>query len=82
MLTGGGGGTVLPVVALTVGVGGSFDVVGGRRLRAPVWMQKSGLEWIFRTIQEPRRLFPRYLITNSKMIWLVLRELLKTNRAN
>ena len=69
-------------VGMAIGVGGSFDVVGGRRLRAPVWMQKSGLEWIFRTIQEPRRLFPRYLITNSKMIWLVLRELLKTNRAN
>jgi N-acetylglucosaminyldiphosphoundecaprenol N-acetyl-beta-D-mannosaminyltransferase len=69
-------------VGMAIGVGGSFDVVGGRRSRAPVWMQKSGLEWMYRAIQEPRRLFPRYLITNSKMVWLVLRELLKANRAN
>jgi len=40
------------------------------------------MEWFFRAIQEPRRLFPRYVVTNSQMIWLVLRELLKTNRAN
>ena len=69
-------------IGMAIGVGGSFDVMAGLRLRAPVWMQKSGLEWIFRAIQEPRRLFPRYLVTNSKMIWLVLRELLKTKRAN
>lgn len=63
-------------VGMAIGVGGSFDVIAGLRLRAPVWMQQSGLEWIFRAIQEPRRLFPRYIVTNSKMILLVLRELL------
>jgi N-acetylglucosaminyldiphosphoundecaprenol N-acetyl-beta-D-mannosaminyltransferase len=69
-------------VGMAIGVGGSFDVLAGLRSRAPVWMQKLGMEWFFRAIQEPRRLFPRYVVTNSQMIWLVLRELLKTNRAN
>jgi len=59
------------------GVGGSFDVVAGLTKRAPVWMQKSGLEWFFRVIQEPRRMWRRYLVTNSIFIWLSLREILK-----
>lgn len=69
-------------VGMAIGVGGSFDVLAGLRSRAPAWMQKFGMEWFFRAIQEPRRLFPRYVVTNSQMIWLVLRELLKINRAN
>ena len=68
-------------VGMAIGVGGSFDVIAGLRSRAPVWVQKLGMEWFYRAIQEPRRLFPRYVVTNSQMIWLVLRELLKTKRA-
>jgi N-acetylglucosaminyldiphosphoundecaprenol N-acetyl-beta-D-mannosaminyltransferase len=59
------------------GVGGSFDVVAGITQRAPVWMQKSGLEWLFRVYQEPGRMWRRYLVTNSIFIWLSLQEILK-----
>ena len=57
-----------------MGVGGSFDVVAGHVKRAPLWMQKSGLEWFYRVIQEPRRMWKRYLFGNSEFIYLVLRE--------
>jgi N-acetylglucosaminyldiphosphoundecaprenol N-acetyl-beta-D-mannosaminyltransferase len=57
-----------------MGVGGSFDVVGDFITRAPLWMQHSGLEWLYRTIQEPKRMWKRYLVGNSKFIYLVLRE--------
>lgn len=60
-----------------MGVGGSFDVVAGKVKRAPLWMQKAGLEWFYRLIQEPRRLWKRYLVGNSKFIWLVLKEKFK-----
>lgn len=61
-------------VPFCMGVGGSFDVIAGKTKRAPVWMQKAGLEWFYRFIQEPRRMWKRYLIGNSKFIWLVLKE--------
>ena len=61
-------------VNLIMGVGGSFDVVAGKTKRAPRWMQKSGLEWFYRFTQEPRRMWKRYLIGNSKFIYLVLKE--------
>jgi N-acetylglucosaminyldiphosphoundecaprenol N-acetyl-beta-D-mannosaminyltransferase len=59
-------------VPFTMGVGGSFDVVAGHVKRAPVWMQKSGLEWFFRLVQEPRRMWRRYLVTNARFGWMVL----------
>jgi N-acetylglucosaminyldiphosphoundecaprenol N-acetyl-beta-D-mannosaminyltransferase len=67
-------------VGMAIGVGGSFDVLAGTRARAPGWMQKTGLEWLFRLIQEPRRLFVRYLVTNTRFVWLVLCALLKKSR--
>jgi len=57
-----------------MGVGGSFDVVAGHVKRAPLWMQKSGLEWFYRVMQEPRRMWKRYLFGNSEFIYLVLKE--------
>jgi N-acetylglucosaminyldiphosphoundecaprenol N-acetyl-beta-D-mannosaminyltransferase len=69
-------------VGTAIGVGGSFDVLAGMRARAPKWMQKTGMEWAFRLIQEPRRLFARYLVTNSQFVWLVLRALLKRERSS
>ena len=57
-----------------MGVGGSFDVVSGLVKRAPMWMQKSGLEWFYRVLQEPRRMWKRYLFGNSEFIYIVLRE--------
>lgn len=57
-----------------MGVGGSFDVVSGLVKRAPAWMQKTGLEWFYRVMQEPRRMWKRYLFGNSEFIYLVLKE--------
>ena len=57
-----------------MGVGGSFDVVAGFVKRAPLWMQNSGLEWLYRTMQEPGRMWKRYLVGNSKFIYLIFRE--------
>ncbi len=57
-----------------MGVGGSFDVVAGKVTRAPLWMQRYGLEWFYRFLQEPGRMWKRYLYTNSMFLWLVLKE--------
>lgn len=62
------------------GVGGTFDIVAGKVKRAPSVWQKTGLEWLYRTFQEPRRLWKRYLVTNSVFIWMVLRELVRKRR--
>ncbi|MEZ4859403.1 MAG: WecB/TagA/CpsF family glycosyltransferase [Flavobacteriaceae bacterium] len=64
----------LKSVNFIMGVGGSFDVVAGLTKRAPLWMQKGGLEWFYRFIQEPKRMWKRYLVGNSKFIGLVLKE--------
>jgi N-acetylglucosaminyldiphosphoundecaprenol N-acetyl-beta-D-mannosaminyltransferase len=60
-----------------MGVGGSFDVVSGKVKRSPLWMQKAGLEWFFRFLQEPRRMWKRAFITNGKFILLVLKDYFK-----
>lgn len=64
-----------------MGVGGSFDVLSGKISRAPIWMQNYGLEWFFRLIQEPRRMWKRYLTTNSKFVLLLLQEKCKLFRS-
>jgi N-acetylglucosaminyldiphosphoundecaprenol N-acetyl-beta-D-mannosaminyltransferase len=64
---------LLKDVNFIMGVGGSFDVVAGYVKRAPKWMQKTGLEWLYRVYQEPRRMFKRYLVGNTKFIRLVWR---------
>lgn len=61
-------------VGLTIGVGGSFDVIAGKTLRAPLWMQRLGLEWAHRLIQEPKRMFKRYLVGNTRFARLVIKE--------
>lgn len=58
----------LGIPKVFMGVGGSFDVISGNIPRAPMWMQKANLEWLFRMMNEPRRLAKRYLIGNSKFI--------------
>ncbi|MBY0145124.1 WecB/TagA/CpsF family glycosyltransferase [Neobacillus niacini] len=55
--------------ALMIGVGAGFDYFAGNIYRAPEWMQKSNLEWFYRLVQDPRRLFKRYWNTNIKFIW-------------
>jgi N-acetylglucosaminyldiphosphoundecaprenol N-acetyl-beta-D-mannosaminyltransferase len=65
-------------VDFVMGVGGTFDVVAGKVSRAPAWMQRTGLEWFYRVLQEPRRMWKRYLTTNSKFAALLARELMRT----
>ncbi len=65
---------LLKRINFTMGVGGSFDVVAGKVKRAPLWMQKFGLEWFYRFIQEPRRMWKRYLIGNTKFMFLTLKD--------
>lgn len=57
-----------------MGVGGSFDVISGNIPRAPKWMQKVNLEWLFRLMQEPKRLFKRYFIGNTRFIKAIIKE--------
>jgi len=70
-------------VPLTAGVGGTIDFLGGTLKRAPVWMQKSGTEWLFRLVQEPRRLFRRYANDFGIFGWSILPQWwqLKARRA-
>lgn len=64
----------LSKINFIMGVGGSFDVFAGKVKRAPIWIQKIGMEWFFRLAQEPKRMWRRYLIGNSKFIYLVFKE--------
>ncbi len=60
--------------AVMVGVGAAFDYHAGTIVRAPLWMQKNGLEWLHRLASEPRRLWKRYLVTNSLFIFYLLKN--------
>lgn len=53
-----------------IGVGAGFDYYAGTIKRAPMWMQKMSLEWLYRLMQDPKRLFKRYFVTNFKFLWL------------
>lgn len=64
------------VNAVMIGVGAAFDYHAGTLPRAPDWMRSSGLEWLFRVLSEPRRLWKRYLLTNSVFIWRTAVEFL------
>ena len=73
---------LLRSVNFTMGVGGSFDVIAGIVKRAPLWMQNSGLEWLYRVYQEPKRMFKRYLVGNWKFIVLVVKHRFKPMKSN
>ena len=64
------------MVAVMLGVGAAFDFLAGTKHQAPRWMQATGLEWLFRLTQEPRRLWKRYLIHNPRFLALAAAELL------
>jgi N-acetylglucosaminyldiphosphoundecaprenol N-acetyl-beta-D-mannosaminyltransferase len=66
---------------VAIGVGGSLDVIAGVTKRAPRFMQRSGLEWFYRLLQEPRRMWRRYLIGNAAFVWITLRDLVRELRA-
>ncbi len=64
-------------VKLMVGVGAAFDLLTGNVKETPDWMKKRGLQWLYRLIQEPRRLWRRYLINNPRFLWLTFLQLTK-----
>ena len=66
--------------AVMVGVGAAFDYHAGTIRRAPKWMQDAGLEWLHRLASEPRRLWRRYLVTNTLFIFGAAKQLLQTRR--
>ena len=61
----------VPVLA---GVGAAFDFVSGAKKEAPLWMRRSGLQWLHRLSSEPRRLWRRYVLGNLRFLWLLVRE--------
>ncbi|MBS4206709.1 WecB/TagA/CpsF family glycosyltransferase [Bacillus sp. FJAT-50079] len=69
-------------VPISMQIGASIDFIAGTVKRAPLWMQKSGLEWFYRFIQEPRRMFKRYFINDSFFLILLIREYLKKDSKN
>jgi N-acetylglucosaminyldiphosphoundecaprenol N-acetyl-beta-D-mannosaminyltransferase len=64
------------IQAVMIGLGAVFPLLAGVHKRAPLWIRESGLEWFYRLIQEPRRLWIRYLKTIPAFIWLALKQLL------
>lgn len=67
-------------VKYILGVGGFFDIISGSIKRAPVWVQKMGMEWFYRFMQEPSRMWRRYLLGNIKFLYFVVREYFKKNK--
>ena len=71
-------GEPMPIFLL---LGGSFEMYLGTTRRAPTWMQRVGLEWFFRFLMEPKRLFRRYFVTDTRFAWLLARELVSAKFA-
>jgi N-acetylglucosaminyldiphosphoundecaprenol N-acetyl-beta-D-mannosaminyltransferase len=67
------------ISGILLGVGGAFPVVAEIQKRCPQWMKDYSLEWLYRLIQEPRRLFKRYFVTNTQFIFLFIQQFLKQN---
>jgi len=65
-----------------IGVGAAFDYHAGTLSRAPYWMQRRGLEWLYRLLKEPKRLWRRYLITNSVFVYLIARRLYRPYKSS
>lgn len=63
----------LPLVVIAVGA--AFDFVAGNKNEAPIWMQRTGQEWVYRLISEPRRLWRRYLFGNVRFLWALIRRM-------
>ena len=67
---------LLPEARIFIGVGAAFDLLTGQVRQAPLWMQRAGLEWLFRLAQEPRRLWRRYLLNNPLFVARAAAQLL------
>lgn len=62
-------------VPVMIGIGAAFDLIGGKVRQSPRWIQRSGFEWLYRLIQEPRRLWKRYLKNNPLFVWRLFLQL-------
>lgn len=69
-------------IPVSLGIGVSFELVADMVRRAPILLQKLGLEWLFRLVMEPRRLWQRYILGNPQFIWLVLQHKLGLRKFN
>lgn len=67
--------------AVMLGIGGSLDFLAGTVPRAPTWVSRSGLEWLYRLAREPRRLWKRYLVRDPKFLAIVMGDLRRTRRS-
>ena len=65
------------IKAVMIGVGAAFDYHAGTIQRAPLWMQQRGLEWLYRLGSEPRRLWKRYLVTNTQFLFGAIGQLIR-----
>ena len=74
--------SILPEAKIFIGVGAAFDLLTGRIRQAPQWVQRAGLEWLFRLSQEPRRLWKRYLINNPLFVMRAAAQLLGVRRSD
>jgi len=68
-------------VPIAIGIGGSFEILSGEAPRAPEWMRSKGLEWFYRFVHEPGRLWKRYLIGNAEFLWCVAKWRYRLRRA-
>ena len=68
------------IPAVMIGVGAAFDFLAGAKKQAPRWMRDRGLEWLFRLLSEPRRLWRRYLLNNPRFLALFAWQLCKQRR--
>jgi N-acetylglucosaminyldiphosphoundecaprenol N-acetyl-beta-D-mannosaminyltransferase len=69
------------IPAVFLAVGAAFDFIAGEKRQAPLWMQRNGLEWLFRLAVEPRRLWRRYLFGNARFLRAMIKEMLGTYRS-
>ena len=69
-------------VPVLVGVGAAFDINSGMKRQAPIWMREHGMEWAFRLMQEPRRLWRRYILYGSQFIFYITLELLGLRKSD
>jgi N-acetylglucosaminyldiphosphoundecaprenol N-acetyl-beta-D-mannosaminyltransferase len=65
-------------IPIAVGIGGSFEILSGEIHRAPKWMRSAGLEWSYRLLQDPGRLWRRYMLGNIEFLWCVIKWRLRT----
>lgn len=65
-----------------MGVGAAFDFIAGTKPQAPIWMRSSGMEWLYRLLCEPRRLWHRYTVMNMQFVWIVVKHFLTYEKEN